>query len=223
MEQKSSQSDVSRAFTRHWHFLSSDPLALVSTHASSFFLPRVDHRMQPRQPPLMSALGLYSLLLTSADPKKKKKKVILFSFVCIFICNIQEKKKKRERERKLALTSKKEKKNSNFKFWIPKFKKKKNVGYTFFYSIFMSRDRAKPLSHWAEISSQDHFKIRASELRSKPLSHDPTKPSRDLLQAKIQATKPLSRDPSHRAEIRAKPSWAKIFELFFCKQTQRFH
>uniref|UniRef100_A0A2N9GC00 EF-hand domain-containing protein n=1 Tax=Fagus sylvatica TaxID=28930 RepID=A0A2N9GC00_FAGSY len=59
MEQKSSQSNGSRAFTCHWHFLPSDPLAPVSaraTRASSFFLPRVDHRMEPRQPLLMSAL-----------------------------------------------------------------------------------------------------------------------------------------------------------------------
>ena len=75
MEQKSSRSDVSRAVTHHWHFLPSDPLAPVSaraTRASSFFLSRVDHRMEPRQPLLMSVLGLYSLLLTSANPKKKK-------------------------------------------------------------------------------------------------------------------------------------------------------
>ena len=86
---------------------------------------------------------------------------------------------------------------SNFK--IQK-KKKKHLWDIFFYFIFMSRDRAKSSSHWAEISSQDHFKIRASE----PLSHDPTKPSRDLsYQAKIQAIECLSRDPSHWIEIRA--------------------
>jgi hypothetical protein len=96
MEQKSSRSDVSRAFTRHWHFLLSDPLALVSTHASSFFLPRVDHRMQPRQPLLMSALGLYSLLLTSVDPKKKKKKFYFPLYAFLFAIFKKKKKKKRE-------------------------------------------------------------------------------------------------------------------------------
>uniref|UniRef100_A0A2N9FFY4 Reverse transcriptase zinc-binding domain-containing protein n=1 Tax=Fagus sylvatica TaxID=28930 RepID=A0A2N9FFY4_FAGSY len=59
------------------------------------------------------------------------------------------------------------------------------------------RSRAKTISR---------SEPRATEPRSEPSSHDPTKPSRDLLQAKIQATEPLSQDPSHRAEIRAKPS-----------------
>ena len=86
-----------------------------------------------------------------------------------------------------------------------------------------SSQAIEPLSWDPEPKPFQDPSLWATEPRFEPLSHDPTKPSQDLLQAKIQATEPLSRDPSHRAEIRAKSSWAKIFELFFCKQTQRFH
>ena len=65
--------------------------------------------------------------------------------------------------------------------------------------ILMSWDRAKTSSHWAEIPSQDHFKIQAS----KPLSRDSSHwaiiwPS----QAEIYF-KPKSKPPSLWAEIRA--------------------
>jgi hypothetical protein len=117
---------------------------------------------------LMSALSRYSLLLTSADPKKKKKKKkksFYFPFYAFyFICNIQKKKKsnfefqnskiqkfkKKKNERKLALTNKK-KKNSNFKF---QNSKKKKCGIYFFYSIFMSRDRATKLRSRAKTISR---------------------------------------------------------------------
>ena len=62
----------------------------------------------------------------------------------------------------------------------------------------MSRDWAKLLSHWAEIPSQDHFKIRAFEPLSCDLSH----------WAMISPSQPLSpqtksEPPSFWAEIRA--------------------
>jgi hypothetical protein len=62
--------------------------------------------------------------------KKKKKKVILFSFCMPF----------------LLFAIFKKKKNSNFDFQNSKIQKKK-LWDLFFYSILMSRDRAKPLSH----------------------------------------------------------------------------
>ena len=109
----------------------------------------------------------------------KKKKVLLFSFV-FFLFYLK---------KKIQI--------SNFKIW--KFKKKKKCGIYFFDFIFMSRDRAKLSSHWAEILSQDHLKIRASE----PLSRDPSHWAMiRLSQAKIYF-KPNSKPPSHRAEIRA--------------------
>ena len=103
---------------------------------------------------------------------------------------------------------------SNFEFENSKIQKKKFVEKTgidqrenHLWDIYflMSRDRAKPSSHWAEIPSQDHFKIQASKPRSELSSHVPTKPSRDLLQAKIQATEPRS-EPSSRDTSQAKLS-----------------
>ena len=91
------------------------------------------------------------------------------------------------------------------KFKIQNLKiKKKKWWDLLFDSILMSRDRAKPLSHWAEISSQDHFKIRAS----KPLSHwaaiRAIEPWFD--QAKLRSKSP-SQNPSRRAiELRFEPS-----------------
>ena len=143
---------------------------------------------------------------------RKKKSFYFPLYAFYFICNIQ-KKKKRENWHWPVRRKKK------FEFWISKFKKK--CGIYFFDFIFMSRDRAKPSTHWAEIPSQDYFKIQAF----KPLSRDPShwamiRPSLwveiSSHRAEIQATEPLSRDSSHRAEIRAKPSWVKIFKLFFC-------
>jgi hypothetical protein len=104
---------------------------------------------------LMSTLGCYSLLLTSADLEKKKSFYFPF-YAFYFICNIQKKKnqisnfkirkfkkkKKRKRERKLALTN-----NNKKKIQILNFKIQKKCGIYFFYSIFMSRDQAKPSSH----------------------------------------------------------------------------
>jgi uncharacterized protein with PQ loop repeat len=65
--------------------------------------------------------------------KKKKKKVILFSFCMPFLLFAIFKKKK-----KIQI--------SNFDFQNSKIQKKK-LWDLFFYSILMSRDRAKPLSH----------------------------------------------------------------------------
>ena len=119
----------------------------------------------------MSADNMSDLELTSTDPRKKKFSIHFIFFYLLFKKNIFqiqnfEKKKGKERKRKLALTTKRKKKK--FKFRISK-KKKKHFLDIFFDFIFMSRDRAKPLSHRTEIPSQDHFKIQASE----SLTRDP--------------------------------------------------
>ena len=100
------------------------------------------------------------------EKKKKKKIVVLFSF----ICNVPKKKFEIKRKER--------------KFW--------NNFYFLFFEIFMSRDWAKPSSHWAMIwPSQAEIKV------IKPKSE------------------PLSRNLSHHAVIQAKPSWAESFELYF--------
>jgi hypothetical protein len=90
------------------YFLSSDPLAPVlarATRASSFFLPHVDHRVEPRQPyptraktrsATRSICFVQWVKKKEAEnwqkpvKEKKKKKILLFSFVCFyFICNIK--------------------------------------------------------------------------------------------------------------------------------------
>ena len=109
---------------------------------------------------------------------------------------------KKKKKKNLAETNEKKKKILLFSFLCLLFylqSLKKNVGYTFFI-----------LFSWAEIEP-NHW---ATELRSWAIE-----PWFD--QAKPRSTS--SQNPSHWAEIRAKPSWAKIFELFLCKQTQRFH
>ena len=84
MEQKSSWSDVSRAFTRYWNFLPSDPLAPVSacaTCASSFFLPRVDHRVEPRHPyptRVQTRSATYSVCFVQWVKKKKPNQISKF-------------------------------------------------------------------------------------------------------------------------------------------------
>ena len=143
--------------------------------------------------------------------KKKKKNcshfILCFVFIFFFfvIFNIRRKKNWHSLVR--------EKKNSNFEF----SKKKKICGIYFF--TLSSWAKIEP-SLWAtELRSRaKSFKIRASEplVEIKPLSHALTKPSRvPNYQAKIRATETLSWDPSHRAEIRAKPSWVESFELYF--------
>ena len=90
--------------------------------------------------------------------------------------------------------------------------------------ILMSRDRAKPLSHWVEISSRDHYKIRAS----KPLSRDPSHqamiwPS----QAEIEVPKPKSKPPSLWSKIRAielryESSWVEFYFVTKLKVSWKF-
>ena len=158
-------------------------------------------------------------ILFAIFKKKKKKEISNFKIWKFENSKIQKKKKKKEK-RKLALSNKKtKKKKSNFEF--QNSKNKKIMGYTFLFYFHEPRSSQaiESLSWDPEPRPFQDPTLWATEPRSEPLSHDPTKPSRDLLQAKIQATEPLSRDPSHRAEIRAKPSWAKIFELFFYKHT----
>ena len=74
--------------------------------------------------------------------------------------------------------------------------------------------RYEPLSHLATIRAIEPWSNQAKP-RSKPPSQDPSH----------RASEPRS-EPSSRntiwAEIQSKPSWAKIFELFFCYQTQGF-
>ncbi len=87
----------------------------------------------------------------------------------------------------------------------------------------MSRDQAKPSSHWAKISSQDRFKIRASEPLSRDSSHwAMIRPSQALSpQAKIYF-KLQFEPPSLWAEIRAKPSWAVFFSYYFVNKLKGF-
>ena len=140
---------------RHWNFLPSDPLAPVSaraTCASSFFLPRVDHRVEPHHPYLTSTRtrsATLSICFVQWVKKKKKHFIFLcmpFILFAIFkkkksnfeFQNSKIQKKKKRRKRKLALTSKKKKKK---KIRILNFKiQKKKCGIYFFDSIFMSRD-----------------------------------------------------------------------------------
>ena len=116
-------------------------------------------------------------------------------------------------------------KKKKIKFQNLKIQKKKMWDILFWFYLHEPRSSQaiKPLSWDLEPRPFEDPSLWATKSQSKPLSHDSTKPSQDLLQAKLQATEPSSRDPSYRAEIRAKPSRAKIFELFFCKQIQRFH
>ena len=135
--------------------------------------------------------------------------------------------------KKNGINQKGKKKNSNFKFRILNFefriskfenskKKKYGIIVWFYFHEPRSSQAIESLSWDPEPRPFQDSSFWAIESWFEPLSHDQSKPT-SKSPNQIRATKLLSRDPSHRTEIRAKSSWAKIFELFFCYQTQRFH
>ena len=160
-----------------------------------------------------------------AATSEEKKKKIPFIFLCMpFILFAILKKKNEISNFKIQkFKNSKKKKNRILKFKIQKKERKWDILFWFYLHEPRSSQAIEPLNWDLEPRLFEDLSLWVTEPRSEPLSHDPTKPSRDLFQAKIQATEPLSWDLSHRAKIRAKPSCAKIIELFFCKQTQRFH
>ena len=225
MEQKPSRSDVPWAFTRHLNFRAAESRTAASSCAScarpfhtlpchvimitSSFLTRDSPNPFDRFSILFFLIkkNIENLILkiwkkkksleTSCDQWEKKNVVfILFSF----ICNVSKKKKKK----KLAMTSMKNNNNNNYCGII-------------FYSVFKSQDRAKPLSHWADIPSQviQDSSLWATELRSSHWAM--IRPN----QTEIQVIKPKFEPSSLWAMIRAKPSWA-AFWVLFCYQTQDF-
>ena len=164
----------------------------------------------------------------------KKKFILLFCWCLQFyfplFTNVPKKKKlnfkiwkfpKRKEKGKLALTSQRKKKKiqiSNFEF--QNLKKKKNWWDIFFDELILSQ-AIEPLSWDPEPRPFQDSSLWAIKPRSEPLSNNSTKPSQDLLQATIRATESLSWDPSYRAEIQTKLSWAAFWDLF-CYQTQGF-
>ena len=105
-----------------------------------------------------------------------------------------------------------------FAIFKKKKKKKRNIcGIYIFFDEPRSSQAIKPLSWDPESQLSQDPSLWAIESWSDPLSHDPTKPSQDLLQATIRQFEPLSWDTSHRPKL----SWA-AFWILLCYQTQSF-